>query len=124
MDKVKENLELNIQEINDKKIILKSYPKRMIATLSTRCNSRCIMCEVVKKQWDMPQSIIKEIESLLPYMQSVNWQGGEVLLLENFENLFIEALKNKQLQQTIVTNGMLLNDKWIDLLTEANIELT
>ena len=124
MDKVKENLELNIQEINDKKIILKSYPKRMIATLSTRCNSRCIMCEVVKKQWDMPQSIIKEIEYLLPYMQSVNWQGGEVLLLENFENLFIEALKNKQLQQTIVTNGMLLNDKWIDLLTEANIELT
>ncbi len=124
MDKVKENLELNIREINDGKIILKSYPKRMIATLSTRCNSRCIMCEVVKKQWDMPQKTMKEIESLLPYMQSVNWQGGEVFLLESFEKLFIESLKNEHLHQTIVTNGMLLNDKWIDLLTEANIELT
>lgn len=124
MDKVKENLELNIREINDGKIILKSYPKRMIATLSTRCNSRCIMCEVVKKQWDMPQTTMKEIESLLPYMQSVNWQGGEVFLLESFEKLFIESLKNEHLHQTIVTNGMLLNDKWIDLLTEANIELT
>lgn len=124
MDKVKENLELNIREINEGKIILKSYPKRMIATLSTRCNSRCIMCEVVKKQWDMPQTTMKEIESLLPYMQSVNWQGGEVFLLENFEKLFIESLKNEHLHQTIVTNGMLLNDKWIDLLTEANIELT
>ncbi|MEA5001831.1 MAG: radical SAM protein [Endomicrobiaceae bacterium] len=124
MDKVKENLELNAREINDGSIVLKSYPKRMIATLSTRCNSRCIMCEVVKKQWDMPQTTMKEIESLLPYMQSVNWQGGEVFLLETFEKLFIESLNNKHLHQTIVTNGMLLNDKWIDLLTEANIELT
>ena len=124
MDKAKENLLLNEEEIKNKKIVLKSYPKRLIATLSTKCNSKCIMCEVVRKKWDMPQKTIDEIKQLLPYFQSVNWQGGEVLLLDNFYDLFLESLKNKSLKQTIVSNGMLLNDKWIDALTEADMELT
>jgi len=124
MDKAINNLILNNQEIKDKKIILQSYPKRLIVTLSTRCNSKCIMCEVVRKTWDIPQRTIEEIKSLLPYMTSINWQGGEVLILDYFENLFLESLKNNHLMQTIVTNGMMLNDKWIDLLTEANMELT
>lgn len=124
MNKVKDNLDLNVQEIQDKKIVLQSYPQRMIVTLSTKCNSRCIMCEVVKKQWDIPNRVVDEIKFLLPYMNSINWQGGEVLVLDYFEKLFLESLNNKQLRQTIVTNGMLLNDRWIDLLTEANIELT
>lgn len=124
MNKVKDNLDLNAQEIKDKKIFLQSYPQRMIVTLSTKCNSRCIMCEVVKKQWDIPDRVVEEIKFLLPYMNSINWQGGEVLVLDYFEKLFLESLNNKQLRQTIVTNAMLLNDRWIDLLTEANIELT
>ncbi|MDD5021110.1 MAG: radical SAM protein [Endomicrobiaceae bacterium] len=124
MNKVKDNLDLNVQEIKDKKVILKSYPQRMIVTLSTKCNSRCIMCEVVKTQWDIPDRVVDEIKFLLPYMKSINWQGGEVLVLDYFEKLFLESLNNKQLKQTIVTNGMLLNDRWIDLLTESNVELT
>lgn len=124
MNKVKNNLDLNDQEIKDRKIVLQSYPQRLIVTLSTKCNSRCIMCEVVKKPWDIPLRVVDEIKFLLPFMTSVNWQGGEVLILDYFEKLFIESLNNKNLMQTIVTNGMLLNDKWIDLLTEANMELT
>lgn len=124
MDKTIENLLLNEEEIKNKKIVLKSYPKRLIATLSTKCNSKCIMCEVVRKKWDMPQKTLDEIKQLLPYFQSVNWQGGEVLLLDNFYELFLESLKNKSLKQTIVSNGMLLNDKWIDALTDADIEFT
>jgi len=124
MNKAIENLLLNEKEIKEKKIVLESYPKRLIATLSTKCNSRCIMCEVVRKKWDMPQKTIDEIKQLLPYLQSVNWQGGEVLLLDNFYELFLESLKNKSLKQTIVSNGMLLNDKWIDALTDADIEFT
>lgn len=124
MDKATENLLLNEEEIKNKKIVLNSYPKRLIATLSTKCNSRCVMCEVVRKKWDMPQKTIDEIKQLLPYLQSVNWQGGEVLLLDNFYELFLESLKNKSLKQTIVSNGMLLNDKWIDALTDADIEFT
>ena len=124
MDKATENLLLNEEEIKGKKIVLKSYPKRLIATLSTKCNSKCIMCEVVRTKWDMPQKTIDEIKNLLPYLRSVNWQGGEVLLLDNFYELFLESLKNKSLKQTIVSNGMLLNDKWIDALTDADIEFT
>ncbi len=124
MNQATGNLILNNQEIKDGETVLQSYPTRLIVTLSTRCNSKCIMCEVVKRTWDIPQRTIEEIKSLLPYMTSISWQGGEVLFLDYFENLFLESLKNKQLMQTIVTNGMLLNDKWIDLLTEANIELT
>ncbi len=124
MDKATKNLLLNEEEIKNKKIVLESFPKRLIATLSTRCNSKCIMCEVVRKKWDMPQKTIDEIKQLLPYLQSVNWQGGEVLLMNNFYELFLESLNNKSLKQTIVSNGMLLDDKWIEALTDADIEFT
>ena len=48
MDKTIEHLFLNEEEIKNKKIVLKSYPKRLIVTLFTKCNFRCIMCVVVR----------------------------------------------------------------------------
>ena len=119
----KKNRELNAEEIRLGKTILESLPRRLIVTLSTRCNSRCIMCEVKKNVWDLPQKTISEIKELFPVLESVAWQGGEVFYMPFFEELFDSASVFPGLKQTIVTNGLLLSEKWIEKLVQAPVEL-
>jgi len=123
MDKLKENRALNEQEIKEGKTILRSMPAKLIVTLSSKCNVRCIMCEVRHTSWNIPGKTVAEITSLFPYLESISWQGGEVFFLDSFEPVFDEAKKHKHMKQTIVSNGLLLNDKWIEKITGTNMEL-
>jgi MoaA/NifB/PqqE/SkfB family radical SAM enzyme len=118
------NKALNQEEIREQKSRLDSLMRSLIVTLSSRCNLGCIMCEVRKGHWDIPQKTIEEIKSLFPYLESVSWQGGEPFLLEYFEGIFDEAAKFTNLKQTIVTNGVLITEEWAEKLAENNVELT
>ena len=40
----KNNSDLNIKEIDNKKIILSSFPRRLVFELTNACNLNCIMC--------------------------------------------------------------------------------
>lgn len=122
-EKFHSNRALNEQEIKERKIRLDSLMRRLIVTLSSRCNIDCIMCEVRKTKWDIPYKVIQEAMDFLPYLESVIWQGGEPFLLEYFGEIFDEAAKFVNLRQTIVTNGLLINDAWVDKLTRNNVEL-
>jgi MoaA/NifB/PqqE/SkfB family radical SAM enzyme len=115
---------LNEKEIREKKVILDSLMKGLVITLSSRCNLKCIMCEVRNTQWDIPRHIIEEVIGLFPYLETVIWQGGEPFFLEYFEELFDEASKFSNLKQMIVTNGLLITDNWIERLVKNNVELT
>lgn len=123
MDRTHENRQLNNAEIRDGKTVLESRPRRMVVTLSTRCNARCIMCEVRHSSWDIPASTLREIKAWFPYLESVAWQGGEVFFLDFFAELFDAALEFPHLHQTVVSNGLLLNEKWIEKIASANMEL-
>ena len=115
---------LNSEEIKYDKTVLASLPRRLIVTLSTKCNVRCMMCEVKNAGWEMPGHVIEEIISLFPHLESIAWQGGEVFFMPQFEHVFDAAAVYKNLQQTIVTNGLLLTERWAEKLSRAgSVEL-
>ncbi len=119
----KENLQINFNEIEDKRIILSSKPIRLNVVLTTMCNLSCLMCEVRKIPWRIPEKVIREIISLLPFLQEIVWQGGEVFLLDYFKELLREAGNYPNLTHEITTNGHLINEDWLELLNRINLNL-
>jgi MoaA/NifB/PqqE/SkfB family radical SAM enzyme len=106
------NLVLNEIEINQKKIFLNSKPRQLGVNLTHNCNIHCRMCFYPDSPWDIPKKTVNEIKALLPYLQHVFWQGGEPFVSPYFEELFQEAVANPYLRQTVVTNGLLIDDNW------------
>lgn len=114
---------LNEIEISQRKTVLASKPIGLWVNLTTRCNLRCIMCEVWKTPWDIPESAVKEIASYFPYLEELYWQGGEVFLSEYFEELFDKAASYPHLKQNINTNGILVDERWAKKLARKNMSL-
>lgn len=126
-DRFLSNLFLNEFEIAMEKTILKSQPRIMLVSLTNRCNLKCPMCATREESncWDIPEKFKKYIIKNLPNLELITWQGGEVFLYKGFEELFLEAAKNKYLKQIIITNGLLLSEHWINLLIKASyLDLT
>ena len=78
------NVLLNEMEISQKKIVLKSKPRSLIVYLTNRCNLKCKMCPfaVSQKKQDISKKTVKEIINLFPYLQHIQWIGGDVFLSE------------------------------------------
>lgn len=126
-DKFLSNLFLNELEIAQEKTILKSNPRIMLVALTNRCNLKCPMCATREESncWDISEDFKKYVIKNLPNLELITWQGGEVFLYKGFEDLFLEASKNKYLKQIIITNGLLLNEHWSNLLIKASfLDLT
>jgi len=126
-DKFLYNLFLNEQEIAQEKTILKSNPRIMLIMLTNKCNLRCPMCATIhqKNQWEISDEFKQYILNNLDNLELITWQGGEVFLYKGFKDLFLKAKKNKYLKQIIITNGLLINEQWADLITQANrLDLT
>ncbi|MGE4385216.1 MAG: radical SAM protein [Endomicrobiaceae bacterium] len=126
-DKFFYNLFLNEFEIASEKTILESKPRIMLVMLTNKCNLKCPMCATVHQSnhWEISDIFKRYILENLPNLELVTWQGGEVFLYKDFENIFTEASKNKNLKQIIITNGLLIDSKWSNLLSLANhLDLT
>jgi len=117
-----QNVLLNEKEISGKKIILESKPRSLMVCLTTRCNLSCIMCRP-EETGDIPRKTLLEIAGYFPYLQYIQWLGGEVFLSEYFEELFDSASKYPYLHQAITTNGLLIDDNWAYKLTGNNVWL-
>ncbi|MDD5021112.1 MAG: radical SAM protein [Endomicrobiaceae bacterium] len=115
---------INFLETAQGKTKLISKPLRLGINLSNACNLQCIMCYVKDFKWAFPKSKIYEIRKFFPYLEKMMWQGGEVFSLNYFFDLLTEAAKYPNIQQGIITNAQLLNEKIIDLLVDMNLELT
>jgi MoaA/NifB/PqqE/SkfB family radical SAM enzyme/Flp pilus assembly protein TadD len=119
------NTILNEIEIIQKKTVIKSKVKRLWVTLTSRCNIRCRTCGLWSTPWDIPRKTVDEVIALYPYLERLVWLGGEVFLCEYFDEMFEKALAFPQLQQQIITNGVILNQRWIERIIQAkNTELT
>ena len=124
------NKELNDQEIKAQKLVLESKPRKLAVILTTKCNLNCIMCPMAhfrashRQANTLAYDTIKKIYQLYPYLQWIDWQGGEVFLIDYFKELFLKAASFPQIQQNIITNGLLIDDEWAKILTQNNVELT
>ena len=121
-----ENQRLNEEEIKQKRVFLQSRPRFLMLVLTTRCNLDCIMCGRVfgKSNLTIPMEVVKKFYSLMPYLEGINWQGGEVFLVDYFKEVFLEVAKYPNVRQSIITNGLLIDREWARLLVDSNVSLT
>ncbi len=102
------------------------------------CNLDCEYCFYLekeklyepKKNWAMPDEVLEKY--IKDYIEAQNiqsitfaWQGGEPTLLG--VDFFKKAVKlqkkysnGKKIENTLQTNGILLNDQWCEFLSENN----
>ena len=84
---VEENTKLNLQEYNDKKIILCSYPQNVFVQIDAMCNQNCLFCSRPKSyKYTSLTEFKKKFEKILwPVLErarQINLTGsGEFLLL-------------------------------------------
>ncbi|MDD5021106.1 MAG: radical SAM protein, partial [Endomicrobiaceae bacterium] len=120
------NIFLNEIEILQNKIILKSKPRAIMASLTTRCNLKCIMCNVIdhnsKQFYSMNTKFYNFVVANMPYLEEVIWQGGEVFLYDKFKYLSGLAYKYN-VRQSIITNALLLNKDLINMINKYRINL-
>lgn len=117
------NVILNEMEIIKGKTIIESKPRGLAITLTNNCNIKCIMCSVWKNPWNIPEKTINEIIEILPYLERIFWQGGEVFLSPYFEGLLEEISRYPNVRQDINTNGLLINEKWARKLVMSNANI-
>jgi hypothetical protein len=117
------NIFLNEIEILDNKTHLKSKPRELEVTVTTRCNLRCIMCDIHElSDYTIDNRIYKYIKKLLPYLENIVWKGGEVFLYDKFNEL-ISFAGQYNVRQTIITNGLFLADDYVRLISQHKAEL-
>jgi len=109
--------------LKERKITLSSKPLKLNVVLTTRCNLNCLMCEVRRIPWQIPEKVIGEVISLFPYLREIIWQGGEVFLLDYFKGLLERATPYPDLTHDITTNGHLIDEEWMSMLNKINLNL-
>ncbi|NLB34449.1 MAG: tetratricopeptide repeat protein, partial [Elusimicrobia bacterium] len=106
-DKFTYNCLLNELEITQKKEIIESKPRSMVAMILDKCNLKCLMCNVWQSQWQAKDKTLREIADWFPYLEDISWEGGEVFMMDGFEDLLAEGGRYKNLSQIIFTNGLM-----------------
>ncbi|MDH3267443.1 MAG: radical SAM protein, partial [Ignavibacteria bacterium] len=78
----------------------------------SRCNCRCVMCDIWKGNNNVKQLEERDVEKLLDSMQKLNTKlvvmsGGEALMHPNFFRL-CEIIKARNIKITLLSTGLLL----------------
>jgi MoaA/NifB/PqqE/SkfB family radical SAM enzyme len=120
------NKEINTKETKERKIILESKPLILGVIINDWCNLDCIMCldSRHKNQYTLSAPALWKIKELLPYLERIDWQGGEFFHLSYVKEIFLFMKKYPHIKHTITTNGLLLNEEWIELLLHLNTAVT
>lgn len=120
------NKDKNIKETLEHKIVLESNPLRLGIIATDWCNLRCIMCPSVrhKDNSTFPSHVISKIEELLPWLERIDWQGGEFLKFDHIKHFFSSLNRFPHIHHEITTNGLLLDEEWLRLLIDLNVTIT
>src|SRR3972149_649221 len=107
----KKNSEINLKEIKNVNLQLKSYPQRLVLELTSACNFKCIMCGRDGSSFEntfFNLDYLRQIETILYYIKEVTLFGwGEPTLHPKF-NYILELLNKYPVRKYFVTNGSTL----------------
>ena len=118
------NQMLNEREITEGRTVLKSSPNRLTVRLTNQCNIRCSMCVMPDdKPWSVSPKTISEVKEMTPHLSDLQWQGGEPLIVAGLPGLIESGAKNPHLSQNIITNGLLIDRKWAELLVRCRVHV-
>ncbi|MEK7389826.1 MAG: radical SAM protein [Elusimicrobiota bacterium] len=110
---------LNKLEYVKKESVLTSKPLKLEVALTGRCNIKCVMCvQDGSHAGELTQERCDEIRAHMPYLEMINWIGGEVFMSPFFEPLYDEAARYPRLKQNIITNGLYINERWAEKLAK------
>lgn len=100
--------------------------------VSSRCNLRCVMCNVWRLAKKNPSIIDKELpisgyENLLDELSSLGTRslcisGGELLLKKGVFSI-IQKAKEKNLEVEMITNGTMISNAIAKKLVESGVDL-
>ena len=120
------NIFLNEIEILQKKIILKSRPRSIMASLTTKCNLKCITCNGINHNgnqfYEFDSKFYNFVVENMPYLERILWQGGEVSLYEKFKEL-VDLAYRYGVKQNIITNLLLFDTDLINKINNYCINL-
>ncbi len=104
-----------------------SRPTQVYALINRRCNSKCKMCDCWRDPsiWDqeLPAAIWNRfIDDLSDFSKgfSLSLSGGEPLLKQDLFEI-LDRCKARKVATSVTTNGLLLNERNINKLLEAQL---
>ncbi len=102
-----------------------SAPSSVDVFITSRCNLHCVHCFSSIDDGRTIDLSLEEVESLLDQLEAlrvleIRINGGEPLLHPHIDKI-LNILKQKRLRKVIVTNGTLLDEARIRLLSESDI---
>lgn len=118
------NRQLNEVETENGSLVLNSMPQHLMLIPTSICNLKCIMCERVNHPYTLPFAEVQKLYFLIPYLQQIDIQGGEPFLLDYFKEFLSKLVSFRHLRIGLLTNGLLLNELWVDLLVRENVFLS
>lgn len=121
----KRNSELNLYEIENNSIELRSVPRRLVLELTNACNMNCVMCG--RNTVDFKPTIfnldwLTKFECILNEIEEVSLFGwGEPTVHTRFIDI-LKYLDNFNVRKYFCTNGMKL-DLLKDAIFEYNVDI-
>lgn len=103
------NSNKNIEELENGKTILESYPRRLVFELTNACNLNCIMCgrnaaDFKPTVFDM--DVFRSFEPLMDTVEEVTLMGwGEPTIHQNFIEM-LEIINKHSARKYFCSNGM------------------
>jgi MoaA/NifB/PqqE/SkfB family radical SAM enzyme len=94
-------------------------PSRYVFILTNKCNLNCSFCFQDRKGREGSLTIDQwlNFSEQLPSYAHITLTGGEPLVFKNFDKLFREI--DNRFSTNIISNGVLLSDKFIDLFAKS-----
>ena len=99
-------------------------PPIVILMPHSRCNCRCVMCDIWKGNNNVKQLEEADIKKLLDSLRRLNTKevvmsGGEALMHPNFFRL-CEIIKSRKIKITLLSTGLLLKKYASEILAKTN----
>ena len=123
-EEVTKNIELNKNELLERRTKLDSFPIKIYVEPTQRCNLNCWMCDWGRRRSreDMDLALFEKIEKeLFPHVAEVDFfLNGEPLIGKHFSRM-IETSKRYSFLPKIFTNGLLLDEEKMELLVTNGV---